>query len=279
MNQPDQSQQQINPEQNLNNLQDQISPNDQQKKQKKIFDKRHFRIVIPIVVIAGIVTGIGNFLKDLINQESDFYNFPKEMISMRIYIIPTYRVIFGIISASIIPLFLHFIHSDLLIIDETKDRNINNNKKALILFGFCVLSASFSDKFIDKMYKKSIEEQFENFKVLTEKKMSDKDKVIAPLIYKNQNKFDELILENDSVDRNREKIDSLKENKKMTPEEAEFYFYLYESGGVFKDYISEKEKFINSSKEIKSLIKSGKIIETMIGEKKVLVPNGGPIYE
>ena len=141
-----------------------------------IFDNKHaFRIII-ILLLAGLISGIRNLLKEKIHGKAIIGEIGIESWS--------YHIISALIAACLVPLFLHFIHSDLVLIDRTNENNIRNNMKAFILFGFCLIAGSFSDNFIEGVYSNSIQNEIND---LIEENNKEKDLLLTDLINKRNN--------------------------------------------------------------------------------------------
>lgn len=146
------------------------------KSSNNIFDNKHaFRIII-ILLLAGIISGIRNLLKEKVHGKAIVEEIGVESWS--------YHIISALIAACLVPLFLHFIHSDLVLIDKTNENNIRNNMKAFILFGFCLIAGSFSDNFIEGVYSNSIQNEISD---LIEENNKEKDLLLTDLINKRNN--------------------------------------------------------------------------------------------
>lgn len=110
-------------------------------------------ILLGIILISGILGGIGNFyilcseFKEM-NTEIYFNNFILQK-----------SIVLGVIAASVIPLFLNIISSNLLEIKEES----KNYKNYFIFGGLCLVASLFSNRFLTNAYNNVFNQFNEKF--------------------------------------------------------------------------------------------------------------------
>ncbi len=243
-----------------------------QEPNKRIFDTRHAWRIILILLFAGIVSGIRNHLKEEIIPSGSLINV---IDNLNVWL---YHIISAIIAASLVPLFLHFIHSDLVLIDKTDENNIRNNMKAFILFGFCLIAGSFSDRFIEGIYSASIQKEINESKKERIAHKEKNDLLVSNLLYvreQEQLKKDSTKYENDKII----KINNLVEEYNITQDEANVIIEITEMTPLYKNDLIKNysDSDINIEDLLKRLIKEEIFVEIEIKEKLAIVTKD--IYE
>jgi hypothetical protein len=110
----------------------------------------HLLLLTLIIAGSGILGGIANYHRFESNLEFSWFNIRKSLL-------------FGIIAAAAVPLFLHMLHSK--VITEAKD---DGGLLYFVIAGFCLVAAFFSTRFLETLGDK-VMSQLEEVKQKTEK--------------------------------------------------------------------------------------------------------------
>lgn len=241
------------------------------KTSKSIFDNRHAWRIIGILLFAGIVSGVRNHLKEGITPSGNLIN---EIDKLNVW---SYHILSAIIAASLVPLFLHFIHSDLVLIDKTKESNIRNNMKAFILFGFCLIAGSFSDRFIEGIYSASIQNEINESKKERIAHKEKNDLLVGNLIYVREQ---EQLLKKDSTkyesDKNI-KIEKLITQNNLNEAQARIVIEITEMTPLYKSDLIKNYSDIEIEDLLSKLIREEIFVEIELKGNSTIVTKD--IYE
>lgn len=209
-------------------------------------------VIIILIIIMGTFGGIINHYNDNCKCE---YNLMKKRTHL------CQSIILGIGAASLVPLFLNTISSDIL------EESVENPMNYFILAGFFLIAAISSRKFINSLSDKVIKNLKENIEE-SKRTLDNVNLTLEPLVYKEseseKNNKSKIIIKEKNDNENEE------ESKDIDPVDKVLksflscrYTYRVLDGISHSTGFSEKEIYIILNK----LIKKGYVREVKLNNK------------
>jgi len=212
-----------------------------------------------IILLSGIIGGYANFHSTEENIEYRSFSLRKSILT-------------GLVASATVPLFLNMVSSDLL-----KDvSNQGAGYKYFVFAGFCLTASYFSDRFLQAISKKVIQELENKTERIREEVASNMEKV-ETLVETNSDDLDEVVERETKIDMLKGKaVDESINTLLETIKNGNFVFRtidgLTKSTGLEKHEIRDKVDFLknndllkmykrNDGTNIYSLTKKGKTLE------------------
>jgi len=116
--------------------------------------------MILIIIFAGCLGGIANYHRYEINQNYKFFNLRRSLLS-------------GLVASATVPLFLQMVSSNLLSDAQQPD----GEYKFFIFGGFCLIAAFFSNRFLQSVSDKVIQDLQQKTTRIEQETLENREKV------------------------------------------------------------------------------------------------------
>jgi len=147
-----------------------------------------------IILISGLIGGYANFHRFEENSEFKNFNLRKSLLT-------------GLVASATVPLFLNMVSSDLL-----KDASVQGSEyKYFIFAGFCLVAAFFSNRFLQSVSDKVIQDLQNKTQKIEVETSANTEKVEA-LVETNSDDVEEIEKNTSKVEVLKEKADDIKTN-------------------------------------------------------------------